>query len=440
MIEISARDLFEKNNRFDLIYKILYLENINNSNCGYYKKLYLDSIEVFNNFKEDNKISANDFEDAFYKNYFSMLEKGFDKNYPIPINSNFQLYDGAHRLAIAYTLGINVVCDIVEHSDVFDYAFFKKRKISSNLADIGALEYVLHNEHAHIVQVFPIANKKNDIYIESILNKHGFVYYKKEININYNALIKIKQINYGKESWAGDKNNDYNGLKEHARECLALGKMRVYIFVCENISDAVNAKKEIRNLIQCGNFPIHINDDHNEAVRLANIYFNKNALDWLNSAPYNISTNQMEYENEFLNYCNHHNINQNYICMSGSSVLSLYGLRTAVDIDCIATNGIAIVEEGNISSHNSEMKYYPLSFDNLIIMHENYLVIDGIKYVSLNNIIKFKFNRMEMFKDVKDLYLMCIKKNWKKIMMNISTVCIYIPWAVLHRIRKRLHC
>ena len=286
---ISAKSLFEKNRRFDLIYKIMYLENINS--CSekreYYKKLYCQSIKTFNSFKEDDKCTKEDFINSFEKNYNSIVQNGFNPEKAIPVNDDLQLYDGAHRLSIAYTLGLDVPIVNVDHNDIFDYVFFKNRSINNKLADIGALEYVKRNKNAHIVQVFPIVSSNLDSFIEATLNSYGFIYYKKRLHVSYSGLIRIKQINYGQEEWAGGLEEDYKGLKNHAFNCLGYGTLRVYVFVCEDNNKAIDAKKVIRDKIGNGNFPIHINDNHSEAMALANIYFNKNGLDWINSTPYN---------------------------------------------------------------------------------------------------------------------------------------------------------
>lgn len=437
MKHISARKLFEINNRFDLIYKILFLENFSNPKTkNYYAKIYLDSIKTFNDYSEDDKKTAGDFLNAFVKTYTSIKSNGYDSKFAIPVNEGFQLYDGAHRLSIAYNLDMDVPYKIIKHNDVYDYKFFKRRRISRELADIGALEYVTHNHNAHIVQVFPLVNHCYDKKIEDILSKYGFIYYKKEIWVNLNGLIKIKQVNYGNEEWAGDPENGYSGLKKHAKECLGYERLRVYVFVCTSLDDAILAKAEVRKLINRGNFPIHINDSHDEAVNLANLFFNDNAIDWLNSAPYNNTKNQIQISTEFKEYCKKHKFNNNDICVSGSSILAMYGLRNSSDIDCISRSAVNIVEDGNVSSHETERYYYTDIFDNLVSHYPNFMTIDCIKYLSLKNILWFKIKRHEIFKDVKDILLIIVVKNLIKIYLNLSTFLYFTPVALMKRVKR----
>lgn len=425
MEKISAQYLLYNCKRFDLIYKLLLLEHINDTkeNVDYYTNLYLESIKAFNGFYEDypRKISKQDFFDSFLKTYDSILTNGFDSDSPIPVNRDLLVYDGAHRLAIAAFLGIDVPIVIKDHNDLFDYKFFEKRGIDKRLADIGSLEFVRHYEKAHIVQVFPMVSKKMDMYIEDTLEKYGYIYYKKEFYINYNGIVRIKQVNYGKEEWAGNQKNDYQGLKKHAANCVGINMMRIYVFVCDSIDNAINAKTEIRHRLKVGNYPIHINDNHEEAVRLANLYFNDNGIDWLKSSPYNVIFDNII--GEFKDYCRKCSISMNSVCISSSAVLKIYGLRDAEDIDCIHNSDFCFVDMGNVSSHKTEERYYPDAFNRLINNHFCYLQIDGVKFLSLQQVKKFKLQRHEWPKDFKDIFLILIVKKCKELFMDLETLC-----------------
>lgn len=72
-----------------------------------------------------------DNEEAFRKLIKSFENKGFDKEYPLCLNKNFMVIDGAHRLALALYFGIDKVpvCFKEKHYDVdFDYSLKWMRK------------------------------------------------------------------------------------------------------------------------------------------------------------------------------------------------------------------------------------------------------------------------------------------------------------------------
>lgn len=61
----------------------------------------------------------------------SMEETGFDEQRPILVDTNLSIIDGLHRLAVAWTLGINrIPCDIVRTSNAFDRLLTDKNKLT----------------------------------------------------------------------------------------------------------------------------------------------------------------------------------------------------------------------------------------------------------------------------------------------------------------------
>jgi len=439
---ISAQELFEKNKRFDLIYKILYLKHMNGTKGeqDFFQKIYLEHLKYFNNFYEEDppKNCEEDFIDSFQNLYHEITANGFDDQYAIPVNRQLQLYDGAHRLSVGVVLSKNVPVILKEHKDIYDYNFFQKKKMKKELADLGALEYISQNRKSYIVQIFPIVPYGYDQKIVQILQQYGFVYYKKSFHINQNGIINVKKINYGKEDWAGDIHNGFAGLRKHALMCCGYRKMRVLIFVAEQLEDVISAKKKIREMLHMGNYPVHINDTREEAIKLANIYFNKNALDWINATPFDIQYKQIsEYEQQYNSFCIEKKIAPEKCAMTGSMVMALYGLRTAKDIDLVHTNDISFDEWKDISSHITEKDFYSLDFETMIWNPKEHMIIDNIKFISIYNIIKMKKKRREFPKDYKDLYQMVIVRNIRKIMAYIKTISVYKLEQIYFRTKSR---
>lgn len=438
---MKAKTIFNENKRFDLIYKILYLihKNGTQKEKEYYRHLYLKHIKVFNNFYEDEprKDNSNDFIEAFDSLYDNMKQNGYCTEYPLPINKDKQLYDGAHRLSAAMVLDQEVAVTEKEHSDLFDYSFFKKRGLPRNIADIGATEYVKLNNNSYIVNVFPIVPYKFDKEIEEILSKYGFIYYKKSLRLNINGLINVKKINYGTEKWAGTVDNAFAGLRRHSTMCCGLRKTRVYIFVTNEFENVLLAKKEIRQRLKKGNFPVHINDTREEACNLADIYFNKNNIDRINSVPYKQSDKKVKsFIDEYLQFIDKKGYDKNKLCITGSMVMAAYGLREPKDIDVIHTEDIAFEDWNDISSHCTERKYYIKDFEEIIWDYDSYFRYNGVKFVSLKNIIRMKLKRHEIPKDIMDVLLMTIIKNGRKIIYELQTIFYYKPVQVIYRIFK----
>lgn len=89
--------------------------------------------------------------------------------------------------------------------------------------------------------------------------------------------------------------------------------------------------------------------------------------------------------------------------VDSSSVLSLYGLREARDIDYLS-NVEPLPKSDVYDLHNSYIRYYGCDLDELIDNPKNYFYFFGVKYVSLNRLRIMKKNRGEQ-KDKVDLRL-----------------------------------
>ncbi|MDC0506276.1 hypothetical protein OAN96_01640, partial [Candidatus Gracilibacteria bacterium] len=97
-------------NRLDVFVKILYIKAfLEGENYEYFKKLYIDHIRIYNGGKEEHKNNYKDFLDDFHTLIKSFTEKGFDHDFPIPLNSKGELLNGAHRLACCIYFGIKPV-------------------------------------------------------------------------------------------------------------------------------------------------------------------------------------------------------------------------------------------------------------------------------------------------------------------------------------------
>ena len=254
-----------------------------------------------------------------------------------------------------------------------------------------------------------------------------------------NGLINIKKVNYGKEEWAGNYENGYKGLKKHATMCTGLRKLRVLIFVSESLENVLMAKKEIRNLLKKGNYPIHINDCHNEAIELADIYFNNDKINWLNSASYKLNLKHFNAcLSEFKEFALKNHFDLNKMCLSGSLVLELYGLRKAKDIDVIHSYTINFKDEKNISSHYSENKYYSDIFDKIIIDYNKTMTYEGIKILSIKELLRMKMKRHEFIKDFIDIFLIVVLRNLNKYKNYFITILYFNPKRIILECLQKL--
>ncbi|RTJ71573.1 hypothetical protein [Campylobacter jejuni] len=419
----NALDIFLNQKRFDLIFKWLYLQYPDNN---FIKESYLESIRAFNNFYEENPSDniKKEGPDAFIKRFeelFTSIKKtGFiSNNHSIPIGNNNEISDGAHRLTICAFLNLQIATQKDNSDELYDYIFFRRKMMDSKIMDFGALQYVKLNPNAYIVHIHSIVDMNKDNQICNLLNSYGFIYYQKNIYLNFNGYVNLKKISYGiygeKENWIGDNKNNFMGAQEHAKLSLGKNPMRVFIFVCSSFDKILKVKQEIRKLLDMGNHSIHINDKKEEAITLAKIYFNDNSLNMINYRSFKYESKLLDTRIQKLSkIAAEHDISIEDMCACGSTPLNVYGLRESNDFDFIAkTNSKKIlnIQDSDLSNHESELYLYPNSKQEIIENPNFHFYYNNFKFISLDILYKMKKKRNEKPKDIQDCKL--IKKALK---------------------------
>lgn len=442
VIRKRAKEIFLKNNRFDLIFKYIYIKN-KDKKTSFFKDLYLNHIKAFNNFYEEEpsdgieKTTPEDFLSSFDALYNSIKEKGFDKSRGIiPIGTNGEISDGAHRLVCALLLDTDVFIENDGRKDEYDYRFFLERGLDRKYADYAAIEYVKMQPNAYIINLHSIVGEEFDSDVENILKEYGSIYYKKPIALNYNGYVNLKKMSYGsfwqRESWIGNSVNKYLGAQSHARESMGNGgNLRAYVFVCEKFDYLNEIKKRVRDIFNVGNYSIHINDYRAEALALAEFFFNDNSIQIMNLRPFEFE--DFDYDSylvEFKNRITNEELDINDFCITGSSPLNILGIRKSEDIDFFYNgtkkfNG----EGGNVSNHDSELQYYPISKYDIIYDSSNYFYYQGFKILSLDVLYSFKRKRNEKPKDIVDCRN--VKKLLRKSDKSLSIKKIILPLFII---------
>lgn len=410
---INAMSLFLQQRRFDLIFKYLYVKNP----CEFNKEAYFENIRAFNGFQEISsgdvqKRNAKDFMETFDFLIDDISKRGFDPSLgKIPVSRDGGVIDGAHRLSICAAKDYDIEIEERNLCANWDYSFFRERGMDENLMDYGALEYVKLNPNAYIVNLMPITSPQDDHQVLAILEKYGFVYYKKDVWITFNGLVNIKKISYGsfweKASWIGTPENKFAGAQNHARHSMGKNPLRALVFVCDSLANVVEAKKEIREIYGIENFSCHINDTHDEAVQLAESYFNSNTLFLINTHPFHLVDSIFEeHINELKTECETRGLNIERVCGAGSTPMNVFQIRHSQDLDCLSLDEGVLPENEVISSHNKYYEIYPYSIEEIINTPLYYMYYKGVKFISLDVLYQMKRRRCEIPKDVCD---------WKRI-------------------------
>ena len=372
--------------RFDVIIKYLYASNLSSS---FYKDMYKQHLKVWNQFKENNPLKRGflTFDEAFK----SIIDNTIDE--PIPVNHEGHIANGAHRLAAAlyHQRPINTRdTDSDENYPILaDYTMFAKKGLSNHMLQRAALEYAKLKSNSHVICLFPIAHTRIDE-VMSIINEYSNIFYQSTVQLNGVGQISLMKEIYFVEGWANE-----HGIKRKSDQCFRGESKTTFVLIdADNLETVKEMKTKIRELFNVGNHSVHISDYHSDAIRIAKTVFNDNSIHFLNNRKY-ISFPKYKQLIDSIKP------DDNKV-ITGSSVLSLYGLRDCKDLDLIH------YDNPPADSHNQYLEtYYELTLDDIVNNPLYHLYYQGFKYVSLNVIKNMKIKRNEP-KDVVDVQL--IKK------------------------------
>ncbi len=403
--------------RFDIMAKYIYARNRElKINSDWALQLYLDHIRVFNGFDEPDgtgKKGAEHFIKSFHSLLYSIRPGGFENNKSlIPIGQNNILLDGSHRIGacLLYNKEITgLFCDIPAYT--YDYLFFKNYKkhvktgLDNRWLDAMALEYCRIKQNTYIVTLFPSASG-NESEINNILKENGKIVYSKKINLKRHGPLFLMLQMYSGENWLGNWKNGFLGARQKASLCFTQNNpMRIYLIECDQLDDVMQAKNKIRNIFKIGKHSVHINDHHEETLRLAKVFFNQNSIHFLNHARPELYKRFNAFLDYYMKRLEGQSINSDNFCIDGSSVMAVYGIRESRDLDFLCHGSDDLITGHQlIACHNDEVYHYETSKDDIIFNPENHFYFKGVKFASLSMIRSMKAKRNEA-KDVQDVAL-----------------------------------
>ncbi len=406
----SNNDLYKliSPNRFDLIAKYIYIKFKDKKvNSSFYYELYHAHMKTFNNCWEypGTKTNIEEFITAFDKLIDSIEKDGFDKNFPIPLGVNNIIVNGAHRLIASYYY--NKVPWFVrerKRATSYNYMFFLNRKQFPNLdrfySDYMALEYVKLNPQIRCMIVYPNVYHLNKLgIIKQIINKYGYLYYDKEIDLNEKGQNNLIKELYRGERWIG-------GLFPRAitgKTPLVKGNNPTVLLLIHmnDLSKLVEMKNKCRALFNKGKESLHMSDFTHDTFRISASLLNKNSVHFLNNG-----TNDISYKSKLLltNYFKKIGKNNEDFCLTSSLIMEMYGLREAKDIDYLQKDDNKLFLEKTGLHSGKWLTYYHKHKDEIIYNPKYHFYFNGFKFSALEVIKKMKENRNEK-KDIVDVDL-----------------------------------
>lgn len=431
---INARELLVPD-RIDLVAKLKYIESRDKGlNLTYAKQLYSSHIEAFSEgtFAEPGsefKVSLEQYFLQFDILIDSIKKHGVDsRKSAVPVGDRNIILDGSHRTAIAIYFNFEIPIIRFNHLSVkYDIDFFRNRLLSEQYLEFLAQEYCKLKCNVYFACLWPKAKLLEDDHrsITELLDHKGIqCVYHREIKLTFKGIHNLITQVYSHQNWIGNIEDSFLGALDKANACFdENGSINIYLLECDGLPKILDFKSNVREKFGLGNHSIHITDVQKETIQIANILLNPNSVHFLNYGdPFRYKDNWKRI-NKFKANIIEHSLTIDEFIIDTSSVMALYGIRSASDVDFLTdSNDYLILEEEGVENHSESLKYYNYSIYDLLYDPNNYLYYNDLKFITLPRVLEFKENRNEQ-KDREDAKLIKMslqdrQKNFKYLLMD----------------------
>ena len=443
--------------RFDIIIKTVYGFFLNRGAVPkFVHDMYRSHLKVWNDFKEPcrflnqgdwfdaskpciEKKSEKDFVQSFQATLQSIKISGFDnKKSLVPVSEKLFPFNGAHRIASSIVLGMDVIpVQRVNSKSAFnwDQNFFKQLGYQDKYADFAMLQWTIHVQKTVTVLFWPEASRdvaKMSRARKIVAEQCGIILYEKLVKVSERALANLVYHAYGDQEWLHAKTEQVSAM--FGPQVKQVSVSLLFIIPHES-TDMKLCKQKLRDFfaLKVEKSSVHIPDYHTEATMIAEMVLNPNSIFYMHHHQGNqcrevsreIST-RLELSatnpNSFL-------LPQDIMIDSGAA-MSIFGIRARTDVDVLfehqvrddilgTKRGISIephtfattiqtmpavnTKQGTRHWGQEHLTGDRKSVHDLFHDPENYGYCHGLKFVSLNQLIRYKRERNEPNKDKADV-------------------------------------
>lgn len=319
----------------------------------------------------------------------------------VPVDAAHIAFDGAHRIAAAIAKGRNVNCarlhnpsSAVATADFFQGVSLGHSPCPIEILDEAAIEYCRIKDTAAVALVFPTVASE-DAAIQQ-LSEIGEIVYRKDIVLSPEAGGGLLRQVYLGNSWLNDASLT-SGFLHKQRSCFPFtGMLRVLLLDRFEPKDLRPVKETIRSAYGVGNHSIHITDSYEETLRTARTLFNQNSVKVLSLGIGNLPGFH-EKLRALRDWVQINGIDENLLCVDGSAVLSVLGLRECRDVDFLYhgdPRGLPPLPK-RVDCHNDQEKFHAHKIEDIVGDPRLHFWYMGIKFCTPELIRDMKRKRGE---------------------------------------------
>lgn len=338
------------------------------------------------------KISVSDYFLEFSQLIKSMKDQGYRQELgAIPVTTE-GITNGAHRLAAALELSIPVFASTTsEPFASYDYRFMRKRKLARVFVDAMAFNLIRMSKNTRSIVVFGQSREVVDA-IEHEVRKTAGVVIRTHIELTEIGKRRVVQLAYGHKGWW----NRAKLLEKMTSERFDGSPASCdLIFTHESDLSSLSSRKvSLRKLLSSSHFErrIHGTDDHFDTVFLAEFALNTNSILFANTAPLGSEDRIFAILEGLVPQSDLARTESSW-CIDGSSVLELFGLRQANDIDFVVCNGSRAPAILRRAGTDHAKEYAPGFVDpfEIVVDPRNHLIYKGLKFISPSALLSQQF-------------------------------------------------
>lgn len=151
------------------------------------------------------------------------------------------------------------------------------KEVDKAKLDAIALQSCISSEHTYIALLFPCVHGHHNK-IKQLFKHYGKIVYKTTVNLKGNGPLNLLKIAYKNFT------SHYNLKKRFTiQQTDGSYQLTVVVFKAKSLKKAIGCKTRIRKLFNIGDYPIHINDTHEETIELAQTLLIPENLHFINT-------------------------------------------------------------------------------------------------------------------------------------------------------------
>ncbi|MCP9482821.1 hypothetical protein NNA36_12690 [Shimia sp. CNT1-13L.2] len=390
-------------NRFDLGFKLLYLDALEHGGSAYADEVYQAHIAAFSlgdmvEPGNEGKLGIDRFRADFQKLNTEIAIKGFDASVSlVPLAEDGSILNAAHRVACAIRAGKEIAAvETGLDPMVFDYRFFAKRGMDEGDLDACAVRMVEAMPNAAVALLWPAAQGQ-DKAVDQLI---GPLVYRRRVDLTMAGGQNLLARVYQGEPWLGEAEAHFPGVRRKLMACFSgRDPLRVLVFDAPPERDRVALKDDIRGIYGIGKSSIHITDTHAEAVELARLLFNANARHFLDHAKPTAFAETGANMQVVQDYLRDVGGAAGEVALDTGMVMAVYGLRAPGDIDVVTA-----LDAVGAPFETHDAAYHDVGTQDLLYDPKHHFYFRGLKFLSLDAVRDLKKRRLAG-RDREDLLL-----------------------------------